>query len=65
MMVALRAGRTVEETAVRQAAEEVAPMLFDDIELLIVLSEAKSLSQAAEQLYMSRPGLSQKIANIE
>lgn len=40
-------------------------MLFDDIELLIVLSEAKSLSQAAEQLYMSRPGLSQKIANIE
>lgn len=40
-------------------------MLFDDIELLLVLSEAKSLSQAAEQLYMSRPGLSQKIATIE
>lgn len=40
-------------------------MLFDDIELLIVLSEAKSLSQAADQLYMSRPGLSQRIANME
>ena len=40
-------------------------MLFDDIEVLLVLSEAKSLSQAADQLYMSRPGLSQKIANIE
>lgn len=40
-------------------------MLFDDIELLIVLSDAKSLSQAAEQLYMSRPGLSQKITNFE
>lgn len=40
-------------------------MLFDDIELLIVLSEAKSLSQAADQLYMSRPGLSQRIAQIE
>ncbi len=41
------------------------PMLFDDIELLIVLSEAKSLSQAADQLYMSRPGLSQRIAQME
>lgn len=40
-------------------------MLFDDIEVLLVLSEAKSLSQAADQLYMSRPGLSQKIANLE
>ncbi len=40
-------------------------MLFDDIEVLLVLSESKSLSQAADQLYMSRPGLSQKIANIE
>ncbi|MEI3376344.1 MAG: LysR family transcriptional regulator [Coriobacteriales bacterium] len=40
-------------------------MLFEDIELLIVLSEAKSLSQAADQLYMSRPGLSQKISNFE
>lgn len=40
-------------------------MLFDDVKLLIVLSEAKSLSQAADQLYMSRPGLSQKIANLE
>ena len=40
-------------------------MLFDDVKVLIVLSEAKSLSQAADQLYMSRPGLSQKIANLE
>lgn len=40
-------------------------MLFDDIEILLVLSKAKSLSQAANQLYMSRPGLSQKITSIE
>lgn len=40
-------------------------MQLDDIEVLLVLSETKSLSQAAERLYMSRPGLSQKIANIE
>ncbi len=40
-------------------------MLFDDVKTLIVLSEAKSLSQAADQLYMSRPGLSQKINNLE
>lgn len=40
-------------------------MLFDDIEVLLVLSKAKSLSQAAGQLCMSRPGLSQKIAAIE
>lgn len=40
-------------------------MPFDDIEVLLVLSKAKSLSQAAGRLYMSRPGLSQKIAAIE
>lgn len=40
-------------------------MLFDDIEVLIVLSEAKSLSQAADRLYMSRQGLNQRIANLE
>lgn len=40
-------------------------MLFDDIELLIILSESKSLSQAADRLYMSRPGLSQRISNLE
>lgn len=40
-------------------------MVLDDIEILLVLSKAKSLSQAADQLYMSRPGLSQKIQNIE
>lgn len=40
-------------------------MLFEDLEVLIVLSEAKSLSQAAERLYMSRQGLNQRIANLE
>lgn len=40
-------------------------MLFDDIQVLLVLSESKSLSQAADHLYMSRPGLSQKITTIE
>ena len=40
-------------------------MQLDDIEVLITVSETKSLSQAAEKLFMSRPGLSQKIANIE
>lgn len=40
-------------------------MLLDDIGVLLVLSKAKSLSQAADQLYLSRPGLSQKIANLE
>ena len=40
-------------------------MLFEDIELLIVLSEAKSLSQAADQLFMSRPGLSQRVTSFE
>ena len=40
-------------------------MQLDDIEVIIALSESKSLSQAAERLYMSRPGLSQKLSNIE
>lgn len=40
-------------------------MQLDDIEVLVTVAETKSLSQAAERLYMSRPGLSQKIANIE
>lgn len=40
-------------------------MLFDDVELLIVLSEAKSLSQAADRLFMSRQGLAQRISNLE
>ena len=40
-------------------------MLFEDIEVLIVLSKAKSLSQAADKLYMSRQGLSQRINNLE
>ena len=40
-------------------------MQLDDIEVLVTVAETKSLSQAAKKLYMSRPGLSQKIANIE
>lgn len=40
-------------------------MLFEEVEVLLILAEAKSLSQAADRLYMSRPGLSQRIANIE
>ena len=40
-------------------------MLFDDIEVILALSEAKSLSQAADRLYISRPGLSQRISTIE
>ena len=40
-------------------------MQLDDIEVLVTVAETKSLSRAAEKLYMSRPGLSQKIANIE
>jgi DNA-binding transcriptional LysR family regulator len=38
---------------------------LDDIEILVTIAEAGSLSKAAERLYMSRPGLSQKITNIE
>ena len=37
-------------------------MQLDDIEVLVTVVETKSLSQAAKKLYMSRPGLSQKIA---
>ena len=40
-------------------------MPFDDIEVILALSEAKSLSQAADRLYMSRPGLTQRITAIE
>lgn len=40
-------------------------MKVDDIEIFLTLEKTKSLSQAAEQLYISRPGLSQKLANIE
>ena len=64
---ARRRGRKPAGLARTEPAESLrgARMLFDDIEVLLVLSEAKSLSQATDQLYMSRPGLSQKIANIE
>jgi len=40
-------------------------MLIEDIEIFKVVYETKSISQAAERLYISRPGLSQKITNIE
>ena len=40
-------------------------MQLDDIEILITLAGTKSMSQAADRLYLSRPGLSQRLANIE
>lgn len=40
-------------------------MKVDDIEIFLTLEKTRSLSQAAEQLYISRPGLSQKLASIE
>ena len=40
-------------------------MQLDDIEVILTVANTKSLSQAAEKLYMSRPGLSQKLTNIE
>ena len=40
-------------------------MQLDDIEVILTVAETRSLSQAAERLYMSRPGLSQRLTNIE
>lgn len=40
-------------------------MFLDDIEMLIAISESKSLSQAAERLHVSRPCLSQNIQRLE
>lgn len=40
-------------------------MQLDDIETVLTIAETRSLSQAAERLYVSRPGLSQRLANIE
>lgn len=40
-------------------------MLLDEIEMLVVISESRSLSQAAERLHMSRSSLSQKIHRLE
>lgn len=40
-------------------------MLLDEVDIFTVLAETKSLSQAAKNLHLSRPGLSQKIAKIE
>lgn len=40
-------------------------MQLDDIEVILTVANTKSLSQAAERLYISRPGLSQRLNNIE
>ena len=40
-------------------------MQLDDIEVILTVAETRSLSQAAERLYMSRPGLSQRLTNVE
>lgn len=40
-------------------------VLLEEARIFIVLSESKSFSQAADRLYLSRPGLSQKIAKLE
>lgn len=40
-------------------------MYIEDIEIIKVACESKSLSQAAEKLHMSRPSLSQKITTME
>ena len=40
-------------------------MQLDDIEVILSVAETRSLSQAAERLYMSRPGLSQRLTKIE
>ena len=40
-------------------------MQLDDIEVILTVAQTRSLSRAAERLYMSRPGLSQRLNNIE
>ncbi len=40
-------------------------MLIEDVELFLVMSESSSMSQAAERLFMSRQGLSQRVSAIE
>ena len=40
-------------------------MLLEEIEILTTIAETKSLSRAADRLYLSRPGLSKKIARLE
>lgn len=40
-------------------------MKVDDTDIFLALERTRSLSRAAEQLYMSRPGLSQRLAGIE
>lgn len=40
-------------------------MFFHDIESIIALSEARSISQAADRLYLSRSAFSQRIAQLE
>lgn len=40
-------------------------MQVDETEVILTLDKTRSLSRAAELLFMSRPGLSQKLASIE
>lgn len=40
-------------------------MLLEEVEILTTISKTKSLSRAADMLYLSRPGLSKKIARLE
>jgi DNA-binding transcriptional LysR family regulator len=40
-------------------------MQVDTIEMILALDKTRSISQAAEELYMSRAGLSQKLAGVE
>ncbi|HIS40883.1 MAG TPA: LysR family transcriptional regulator [Candidatus Aphodovivens avistercoris] len=40
-------------------------MLLDEVEILTTIAETKSLSRAADRLYLSRPGLSKKISRLE
>ncbi|MGI6033969.1 MAG: LysR family transcriptional regulator [Coriobacteriales bacterium] len=40
-------------------------MQVDTIEMILALDKTRSISQAAEELYMSRAGLSQKLASAE
>lgn len=40
-------------------------MLLEEVEILTTIAETKSLSRAADKLFLSRPGLSKKIARLE
>ncbi len=40
-------------------------MLIEDVELFLAMAESSSMSQAADRLFMSRQGLSQRVSSIE